>query len=175
MAQLLILDACVTINLIASGVDLEELATPMGVRFAMTRIAASEVLHLAPTEAGGAREQIDVFELASRGALVVVDLQGEEVARYVQFARSVDDGEAATIAVASCRSVDLATDDRKGRRLAQSVGVRTVGTAALLRAWYEGGQVGSARVARALLLIERRASYFPSQDDPDLSWWEENR
>src|ERR1019366_5454476 len=64
------------------------------------------------------------FTAAGGGSSVVVGLVlGQDQAApagysvYVELASVVDDGEAATIAVAAQRNLQLATDDRKARRL----------------------------------------------------------
>lgn len=167
----LLLDACVTINVVASGVALVDLGRAMGVRLFMTSVAAREVLYVEPVP-GGDREVIDVLALATTGVLEVVELDAGEVVRYVELAREVDDGEAATIAVAACRGWDLATDDRKGRRTAEAAGVATVGTAAIMRSWQQAAHLDDGQVVAALRMIERRASFSPRRDDPEYSWWE---
>ena len=79
----LLLDACVMINVAASGVPLRELAIRNGVTFAMERTAAGEVLFLAPAAEGGTRERIDVVGTAERGDLRLVELTPGEPAERV--------------------------------------------------------------------------------------------
>jgi hypothetical protein len=169
----LLLDTCVVLNLLASGVDLGELARAWGAHFAMTSVAASEVLWLDPLDHDGEREQVEVAALAATGVLTLVTLDELETASFVGFAASVDDGEAATLAVALHRQLRVATDDRRARRLAaaQVPPIGLVRTTDLLRRWAEGPEAAGPKPAEALRSVEARASYLPSRDDPHLLWW----
>ena len=173
----LLLDACVMINLAASGVPLRELASGNHVTFAMARIAALEVLYIAAIDCGGTREEIDVMADACRGDLAIVDLRPDELSTFVEFARHVDDGEAATLAVAIHRCLPVATDDRKARRIAQArtSPIKPVTTAGLLRDWATDHEEPAARVADALRSIEVRASFVPGRNDPHRDWWMRSR
>ena len=173
----LLLDACVMINVAASGVPLRELAIRNGVTFAMERTAAGEVLFLAPADEGGARERIDVVGTAERGDLRLVDLTPSEQSTFVDFARDVDDGEAATLAVATHRGWAVATDDQKARRLARASEppVEVVTTSALLRAWARASGEPAERVSDVLHRVESRARSIPRRTDPYRDWWHEAR
>lgn len=169
----LLLDACVAINVVAAGVDLEELASASAVRLVMTSVAAAEALWLAPLEPGGDREIIDMGGLVDRGALALLDLLEDELNGFISFAREIDDGEAATFAVASNRGLMVATDDRRAQRLAATIDppITTVGTTHLLRAWVDANGVSPDHVAEVVRSVEHRASYFPRRDDPHFAWW----
>lgn len=169
----LLLDACVAINLLASDVALDDLAGASSVHFVMASVAAAEMLWLAPIDPAGARESVDLRALASAGHLNLVDLFEDELARFIDLARSLDDGEAATFAVAIHRRLPVATDDRRAQRVAREMDppIRIVGTTQLVRAWIEVTDVRLERAAQVVRTIERRASYIPRRDDPNLSWW----
>ena len=66
----LLLDACVALNLLASGVDLNELAGASNVRLLMTSVVASETLWLDPVDPAGPREQFDGGALGARGVVI---------------------------------------------------------------------------------------------------------
>jgi hypothetical protein len=168
----LLLDACVALNLLASGVDLNELAGASDVRLLMTSVVASEMLWLDPVDPAGPREQFDSGALGARGVVIVV-LRDDESERFVELARSIDDGEASTLAVAIHRRLRVATDDRKALRLAasQSPPVDVVRTTELVKRWAEVSGAGGARVSQVLRSIQIRASYAPSRDDPQREWW----
>jgi hypothetical protein len=169
--DVLLLDACVALNLIASQVSLAELGDAAGVRFVMTAVAAAETLYLAPEEPGGAVEMISLETLVAADMLHIAELMVEELASFVQFARIVDDGEASTLAAAIHRNLPVATDDRRGQRLAQELNVPVKTTAALMRAWATVGSAEPPAVTEALQAIRRRAHFFPARDDPDHAWW----
>lgn len=173
----LLLDACVAINVVASGADLDELADASSVRFVMTSVAAAEALWLAPLVPGGDREIIDVGGLVSSGALALLDLLDDELNQFVSFAREIDDGEAATFAVATSRGLTVATDDRRAQRLASAIvpPISIIGTTQLLRTWVDVNGVPPDRVAEVVRSVERRASYIPRRDDAHFTWWVAHR
>lgn len=173
----LLLDACVTINVVAAGIDLAELSNASEIRLVMTSVAAAEALWLAPLEPDGDREIIDVDGLVDSGTLALVELLDDELNQFVSFAREIDDGEAATFAVAANRGLRVATDDRRAQRLAATIDppIPIVGTTQLLRSWVDASGVPPDRVAEVVRLVERRASYVPRRDDAHFAWWVAHR
>jgi predicted nucleic acid-binding protein len=173
----LLLDACVAINLVASGVDLNELADASSVRFVMTSVAAAEALWLTPLLPGDKREIINIEDLVLRGTLTLLDLAGDEPERFIAFAKEIDDGEAATFAVATSRGLPVATDDRRAQRLAVAnvPPISVIGTTQLLKIWVDTNGVPHDRVAEVIHSVERRASYIPRRDDLHLAWWVAHR
>ncbi len=170
----LLLDACVAINLVASGVELEEIAAAPGVRFVMTSIAAAETLWIDPLDPEGHRERVDIALLADDGALSLVELADDELDLFVDLARNVDDGEAATLTAAIHRGLRVATDDRRAQRLTAgglAPRVDIVRTTELVKTWAEGPTIDTRRAADAIRLIEYRASYIPPHDDLHFGWW----
>ena len=169
----LLLDACVMINVAASGVPLGELASRNRVTFAMARLAAAEVLYLAPVDEGGTPERINVMGYARRGDLRLADLTLDEQSTFLKLARDVDDGEAATLAVSLHRGWAVATDDRKAQRLAHAAEppIALVTTSALLHSWADGHDEPAERVSDVLRRIERRAAFVPRRSDPNRNWW----
>ena len=169
----LLLDACVIINLAASGVPLQDLASGNRVDFVMTRRTAEEALYLDPVDEGGAQEEIDVVGFARQGALLLIDLLPDELSTFIELARHVDDGEAATLSVSVHRGWACATDDRKAQRLALEVEppLEIVTTSSLMYGWAENRSVPAPQVHHALQGIERRASFVPRASDPYQSWW----
>ena len=168
----LLLDACVELNLVASGVELAELAGAVYARFVMTSVVASETPWVNPLDASQPRERIDSDGLAARGISFVM-LDPDESERFVELARDIEDGEAATLAVAVHRGLRVATDDRKAIRLAASLSppVKVLRTSDLLKHWAEDPQVDDARAGLAVRWTEVRASFVPPSNDPNLEWW----
>lgn len=167
-----ILDACVALNLLASGVQLTVLAEAFTATFVMARLAADEVLWLDPVRPGDPREEVDVHERAAAGQLAIIEMSEPEQSAFVDLARVIDDGEAATIAIALERGMEIGTDDRKARRVLseQAVQVPVWRTSDLISAWAD--RIADAnRVRRALAAIGTRARFRPSRDDPKRDWW----
>lgn len=169
----LLLDACVMINAVASGVGLQELAQHNQVHFAMARIAATEVIYLGNHDDGVPNEKIDLFQYVDRGELQIVDLAPSEIPLFVTMAQFVDDGEAATLALAARRGWALATDDRKAQNVAGTTlpNCCLVTTATLLHRWATRSDSATERIREALSLIETRAAFVPRRNDPHRDWW----
>jgi hypothetical protein len=165
------LDACVLLNLVASGQPLDEFAAAADVRFVVVPQAEREVEWLDPEDPEDPREAIDLEPSVQRGELQRVALADAELPRFVALARELDDGEAATLAVAEARGFAVATDDRKARRILTTLDPQppVTSTAAIVRAWAR--ERGDAEVRECLRLIQRRASFLPPRNDPDGGWW----
>ena len=119
----LLLDACVTINLVAAG-PIHQIARSVGRSCLITRQAANEVGHLRETTDGETRvTPVNLTDHVQTGAFEIIDLAPDEIPLFVELASLVDDGEASTIAVAIKRGIPLATDDRKARRLCAERGL----------------------------------------------------
>jgi hypothetical protein len=165
------LDACVLLNLVASGQPLAEFAAAADVRFVVVPQAEREVEWLDPGDPEDPREAIDLQPSIQCGELQRVALADVELPRFVALARELDDGEAATLAVAQARGFAVATDDRKARRVLTALDPQppVTSTAPIVRAWARNR--GEAEVRECLRLIQRRASFLPPRNDPDGDWW----
>lgn len=171
----LLLDACVAINLMATS-RLDAIAVANETTFLLLRQAAAEAGALREVIDGeSVRVPIDFGSHLRTGRLRLLDLEAAELGRYVECARQVDDGEAATIAAAACRNLPLATDDRKARRLCTDLGLPApVRTLALLRQYTEHARLSSAAVRDLLSAVRDRASFVAPRADPDATWWQAN-
>lgn len=95
----------------------------------------------------------------------------QELSDYVDFATEVDDGEAQALAIAKNRGFALLTDDRKAAALAAEVGVNTVSTANVLRAWGDLSLVNKEKLPEIVRRITTLARFVPPADSPDYEWW----
>ncbi|MGH3276565.1 MAG: hypothetical protein ACRDNZ_19835 [Streptosporangiaceae bacterium] len=170
-----LLDACVAINLCATD-RLGHLAEVLEVRFALTQQAAAEVGHLRDLISGElVATPISLSRYVSDSTIQLIDLDISEYALYLELAGLVDDGEAASIAVAINRDLQLATDDRKARRLcAQHLIREPLRTLALVHAYTDTARLEQDRIRDMLSKIHNRASYQPSRTDPDHKWWSDH-
>lgn len=167
----LLLDACVAINLAATG-RLQHIAQTIGVTLTFARQAAAEAGHLRDTtDKGVTLVPIDLSQYDAE-TLEIIDLTPAEYRTYVNLARTVDDGEAATITLAVKRALRLATDDRKARRLCAELQIpeplRTLG---ILHAYADAARLQHAQLQDLFIRIRDRASFEPSRSDPDHKWW----
>jgi predicted nucleic acid-binding protein len=172
----LLVDACVTINLVAAG-PVHQIARSIGCSCLITRQAANEVGHLRDiTNGETVVTPVDLTDHVQTGAFEIIDLASDDIPLFVELASLVDDGEAATIAVAIKRGIPLATDDRKARRLCAERGLAlTTGTITLIRRYCEAQALDHTQVAHLLHRISSRASFQAPRGDPDLKWWNDHR
>jgi predicted nucleic acid-binding protein len=171
----LLLDACVSINL-AAAARLDQIADALRVTFVIVAQAASEAGYLRDIVKGTTvLTPIDLDQFASSGTLELRELVPAELALYLELASIVDDGEAATIALAIHHRIDLATDDRRARRLCAERGLpEPVRTVALLHAYAEAARLKNDEVRQTLTQVRERASFLPARSDPHLKWWNDH-
>jgi predicted nucleic acid-binding protein len=167
-----LLDACVVINLVATE-DLIAIGQILDTSFFMVDQAATEVGYLRD-DIGGQIVQtpIDLQPYLLSGTMKFLSLAEHELPQYVRLAAMVDDGEAATIAVAWSRRLQIATDDRKARRVCLELGlpepVRSLG---IMHAYADAAGLSEQVIRERLVLIRGRASFRPRQTDPYYKWW----
>jgi len=162
--QSLLLDACGAINL-AAAEDLDTIERALDTGFLMVDQAAPEIGYLR-AEAGGqiVRAPIDLRPYLLSGTMRFLQLAEEELPQYVRLATMVDDGEAATLAVAESRGLQLATDDRKARRLCVELGLlEPIRSLHLLRSYFDATALGEQAVRERLVRIRDRASFRPGR------------
>jgi predicted nucleic acid-binding protein len=170
----LLLDACIAINLAATD-DMQHVAEVTGFTFTLARQAAAEVGYLRDIADGAVtRTAVDLSQ-ESKDTVQIIDLTPPEYQVYIRLAREVDDGEAATIAIAAQRGLRLATDDRKARRLCADVQIADpLRTVALIRSYADAASLPQAQLCDLLIKVRDRASFQPPRGDPDHKWWEDN-
>lgn len=169
----MLLDACVLINLCATR-HLAPIAEYLDVDFVVAREVSGEALYVhADGEPGPERVRIDIERLVSEGIIQIFDLEDSEFATFVAIAARLDDGEAATMALAVHRGLPLATDDRAALRLieAEYPMLDSLSTSEIVRRYYEQADLSTSDIAVVLSAIERHASYVPPARDPQATWW----
>jgi|HubBroStandDraft_1064217.scaffolds.fasta_scaffold350744_1 hypothetical protein len=171
----LMLDARVAINLAATA-DLERIADSLQLTFGMVQQAADEVGHLRDMIDGKVTLiPIDLTIPVANGKLLKLELDPPEVAVYLEMAAIVDDGEAATIAVAIHRGLAIATDDRRARTLCRERNLNEpVRTVALLHDYARAAHLTDHEIRATLASVRNRASFQPARTDPDIKWWNEH-
>jgi len=169
----LLLDACVAINLAATD-HLPHIAQTAEVTFTLARQAAAEVGYLRDLTDGEVTLTPIDLGFYDGATLEITALTPAEYPLYVDLARTVDDGEAATIAMAAERGIPLATDDRKARRVCAELQLaepmRTLG---ILHSYADAVRLQHAQLRNLLVKIRDRASFQPARSDPDHKWWHE--
>jgi predicted nucleic acid-binding protein len=170
----LLLDACTAINLAATD-HLQAIAENINDTFILVQQAAAEVGYLRDI-AGGKLTLTPIDQSLYTGdTLEVTDLTPPEYPIYLHLARTVDDGEAATIAVAVQRGLQLATDDRKARRVCAELGIPDPQrTLALLHSFANTAGLQQSQLRDLFVKLRDRASFQPPRSDPDRKWWEDH-
>ena len=173
----LILDASTLLNIYATG-RLRDIASAASYRFAVAEyVLREEALFVWQCETDDdvpARVPLDLDPLIEDGSIELMTLHaGEEVETFVNFALSIDDGEAITAALALHRGCAVATDDRKARRViaARAPLVPLVSTLDLLSEWAETAQLATKEVREVMEAMRSGASYVPGRRDPRFEWW----
>ena len=173
----LVLDASCLLNLYATG-RLGEIVLAVEARFEVADyVLEHEAIYTWQTDSTGAREEavpVDLAPLVAEGLLGVLSLEHpDEQAMFVSLAALIDDGEAATGALAFHRGCAIATDDRKARRVfgAFMPNVPLVSTLELMKLWANESQVSHDELRAAMDEMRASASYVPSSRDSLFEWW----
>ena len=170
-----VIDACVLVNLLATG-HIEGILGAAAERSVICTAVRTELIYLRPDDPKDPLQPIDLTPLIDNGSLEVCQIQGDdEELLYIDYAAKLDDGEAMCMALALSRRLRLATDERKARRLfIQATGdpERLISTAQLVRNWAETTSIPPTELGRVLASIQNRARYQPpAKDDPNYPWW----
>jgi predicted nucleic acid-binding protein len=170
--QVIVLDACVVINLWASR-RFDEILATSGFRAVIAVQAAAEAVWI--EDELGQRERIPTDDLAASGRVEIWTPIDDELEVLLELAASLGDGEAGSLAVAHGRRLPVATDDRPARRAARGLSPQVTlrSTSQLMRAW--AVERAPTEVAQVLERIEIGAKFQPPQRDPDAPWWTTSR
>lgn len=174
-------DACCIINFLAAERILSEanITNARRPKLYIPSEVARESLYLLQPNPNAPNEliktPIDLNPFLDSAALTLCTITTEEEnALFVRLAIQVDDGEAACLAIAKCRGMAVATDDRPASRLAAELAVPVINTVQYLRQWGADVQATSNDIANAITRIQRFARFIPRRDAADAEWWFEN-
>ena len=171
-----ILDACGTLNLYASGRFLEIL-TAIGHEWYIPAAVERESQQYRQPDPDDPEtlivQPIDLTPALDGGVLHRCDCEGdEEVALYIELAARIgDDGESMGLAIAKYRGWSVLTDDKKARRIATEFGVPVLSTPEIMKSWASQVKPNVAELSRVLGAIERFGNYRPKQGAVDFDWW----
>lgn len=170
-----IVDACCLINVYASGRP-EPILRSLGGNLFLNDVVRREALYIRCRDDEGAGslvpEAIDLSAAFQAGLIQECQVEGEsETEWFVDFAMELDDGEAASLAIAKCRGWTVATDDRKAMRVAQSHGIPTLTTPEIIKIWAEDARAKDEDIAEVLRNIQLFARFVPHRISPLRRWW----
>jgi hypothetical protein len=169
-----ILDACVLINLLASG-RAQDIMTDSRYQFGICSVVKNESIYLRATDSNAPPEEVKLDLHVESDSLVVYELSGDaEKELYIDFAAELDDGEAMSLALAHARGFAMASDDRKARRV--FIGEvpdpkRLLSTSQILKEWSEIAGLDPAELKQVLFEVSRRGRFYPNSGDNYFEWW----
>ena len=169
----LILDASCLLNLYATE-RFGEIAASLREQVAVAEEEALFIRREASADGEGDQVLVDLSPFVSEDLVEVMRLASrDEETTFVTLAALIDDGEAATAALAVHRGCSVATDDRKARRVLseRAPTVPLVSTLDLVAQWAETMSVPLVQLRTALERMRSGASYVPGRRDPRYMWW----
>lgn len=176
--DMLVLDACCLINLCASQ-RLNEIASTLSSIVLIHEFVANESLYIRQPADNDPTAlipvQIDIAGLTAGKSFRLCQFSNDsELQMFVDLASVIDDGEAASIAVAHCRKLTLATDDRKAIFVARSLDIPVLTTPELLLKWINATNPNPVEVSTVINNIEQYAKFRPHPLSAFANWWESN-
>lgn len=174
MGTILITDASVLINLIASGAA-EEIIANCGFHFQVCPDVIREVKILRDRETGE-EHPIDLQPLFSAGLLTrIVPETEEEFELLVNYSAllGAGDGEAMCFALAESRGHPIAIDDERAIRRAKkrNPNFETLGTLEILMQWQTRHATAETLMGDLLKRIFQFARFRPGVTHPNYTWW----
>lgn len=170
----LIIDACILLNLIATGM-IREILSVIAQNSMVCVLVKNESLYLRKEDDINENESVDIDELINQGVIQICDCETiDEQELFVNLAASLDDGEAMSLAIALSRNWQLATDNKKARRIFRENNSNNdflISTTDLIKSWAESEPISDEIIKSILIKIERKASFRPPKSDPNLQWW----
>jgi predicted nucleic acid-binding protein len=170
----IILDACCILNFCASGQFLAILKSLPAEIIVTTVVQERELTTLQKLQ----EEENDAvleFETAiTQGLLKVVDFASEEEEEsFVNYAADLDDGEAATFAIAVHRKWAVATDDNKAIKFMQKnfSHLQILSIPEIIKYWSEQERIDFSVLSKVLNTIRIKGRYIPPKNHPLRNWW----
>lgn len=171
-----IFDACTLINLYASSF-MGEIITSRRAQCYVVEQAFQESLFIRrPSDTGASfdKEPVVLTPYFNNGKLQSVKLENEDEQNlFVNLAFQIDDGEAATIAIAISRHMQVITDDKKAIRILkqEAPGIACLSTLEIIKAWSETLSIQPEQIKAALSNILKYANYRPGKGHQLFAWW----
>jgi predicted nucleic acid-binding protein len=170
----IILDACCILNLCASGQFLAILKS-LPAEIVVTTVVQENELKTLQKLQEEENDAVLEFETAiTQGLLKIVDFASEEEEEsFVNYAAILDDGEAATFAIAVHRKWAVATDDNKAIKFMKKnfSYLQILSTPEIIKHWSEKENIDSLILSNVLNAIKIKGHYQPPKNDSLRNWW----
>ncbi|MBD2137010.1 hypothetical protein H6F32_05280 [Anabaena sp. FACHB-1237] len=170
----IILDACCILNLCASGQFLAILKS-LPAEIVITTVVQENELKTLQKLQEEDNDAVLEFETAiTQGLLKIVDFESEEEREsFVNYVFDLDDGEAATLAIAVHRKWAVATDDNKAIKFIKKnfPDIKILSTPEIIKYWSEKESIDHLILNNVLNSIKTKGRYQPPKNDPWRNWW----
>ncbi len=169
-----VLDACTLLNLYCGWGGVAELRhIPSTCHLPPT--IASELLYVREYDAkhGVVYQTLTLSELLRQHPFELPVPTSEEIAVSVALSRTLDDGEAEGLSIASSRGLFFCSDDGAVHKVLLSAGIRAsvASTKDLLLAWAGSDAYRLGELPAVVARITKLARFTPHARSPDLGWW----
>lgn len=168
----IVLDACCLINLFASEIPREIIESlPAKPVVVVRKVSDDEALTIRGA-ADDIEEPLDLLPLVAAELITIVDFDDdEEIERFIALAVSLDDGEAASAAVAIQRNWAIATDDGKARKFLtrEAKGIQLLDTPELIRHWVSSTSAPPDKIRMCIRAIKARGRYELPRSIPSMA------
>lgn len=177
MARQLVIDACCTLNLLATRIEME-IVQARDLELLISEPARREALFLhTPPDGDGVRtkEPASTGRLHAAGRLHIRAFDTAALLdAFVECAAHLRDEDASCIALAGVLGLPLMTDDGKERRVAREIfpNIEIVSTLAVLYEAVRRLALSEADVLRIASDLRWRGNFAPPRRDPLSSWYD---
>jgi len=174
--KLVVIDACCTLNLLATGRELD-IVRSLGLLLLDTPQISREPMFLstAPDEEGVRRKEArSTAALRAAGLLETRPLDTKELTdALVTCAARIKDTDASCIALAGVLKLPLITDDRKERRIATDVfpSIKLMSTLELIQAAAAASRWNDDDLVEVVYNLRWRGNFAPPKRDPREEWY----
>lgn len=172
-------DACVLINLLASGRAGEIIRVSGSPAYICTAVH-EEISYLRGVTQFGGIGEAPSDDLTKAELLIIAEIASEkENTLYVEYSRRLGTGEAMTLAMVQSRGWAIATDDRKAIKIATAALVSpplaVLTTPEILRNWVQVNAPPLAEAGLAIRRIENIGRFRPAASHPLCGWWDSTK
>ncbi len=172
----IIIDACSIINFYASEFFDSILSSFETQCCIVTQVSEESLFIRTPPDSQSKFDYkpIALQDYVQLGKLKLVKLETEtEKKVFIKLAQRLDDGEAATIALAIKREMKVVTDDKKAIQIfyEEASNIEILTTLDVMKFWYENSSVNDEDIKLALSNIRVYANYLPSRNHHLFQWW----
>jgi len=174
MGPILITDASVLINLVATG-SAEEILSSCEWKFHVCSDVVTEVKLLRDRETGE-DHPIDLGPLFAADLITLIEPESDvEFELLIEYSALLGHGkgEAMCFALAEARDIPVAIDDVRAARKAcrRNAGVITFDTLQILKRWQQRAGKTDEALGAIFIAIYKYARHQPSNDHPEFEWW----